>query len=238
MRIVGTVTNLSRPYQEILIVSSARLQLSGQTRQDGHLATDQTRRPPVASSHAKTHGQLKELHIPSWATARPCLRPLTSLCILGSELVVHHFCQLEVDALPLGMPAINNVARQTRLSWLCLPCELWLTPHRSASLASDAYVTRAIPAREATKPQELHAPQNRIRRYRLATFSAGRDFVTKSPRKVHTTSAHTIDPLSSVTSPLGKTKKDKEQKKSFRNIALTSIPNEPGSKFNPPLTGV
>lgn len=118
--------------------------ISQQTRPDA---------PPVASSHAKTHGQLKELHIPSWATARPCLRPLTSLCILGSELVVHHFCQLEVDALPLGMPAINNVARQTRLSWLCLPCELWLTPHRSASLASDAYVTHAIPAREATKPQ-------------------------------------------------------------------------------------
>lgn len=100
VHIVGTVTNLSRPYQEILIVSSARMQLSGQTRRDGHLATDQTRRPPVASSHAKTHGQLKELHIPSWATARPCLRPLTSLCILGSELVVHHFCQLDGGRCP------------------------------------------------------------------------------------------------------------------------------------------
>lgn len=184
------------------------MQLSGQTRRDGHLATDQTRRPPVASSHAKTHGQLKELHIPSWAIARPCLRPLTSLCILGSELVVHHFCQLEVDALPLGMPAINNVARQTRLSWLCLPCELWLTPHRSASLASDAYVTHAIPAREATKPQGSTRHRTRSGGTRSPHFLLD---VTSSPsRHESTTSAHTIDSLSSVTSPLGKTKKDKD----------------------------
>ncbi|KAL6809272.1 hypothetical protein GGI42DRAFT_235371 [Trichoderma sp. SZMC 28013] len=47
-----TVTNLSRPYQEILIVSSPHAAIRpDKTRRDGHLATDQTRRPP--SNHAK-----------------------------------------------------------------------------------------------------------------------------------------------------------------------------------------
>lgn len=58
VRVVGTVTNLSRPYQAILIVSSARLQLSGQTRPDGHLATDQTRpdAPPWPAAMQKPMG--------------------------------------------------------------------------------------------------------------------------------------------------------------------------------------
>ncbi|KAL7937712.1 hypothetical protein V8C35DRAFT_186976 [Trichoderma chlorosporum] len=81
--------------------------------------------PLAANSHAKIHGQLKELHIPSWTTARPCLRPPDVFMRLGLRACCAPF-------LPVGdgCPA-----------------------PRSARLASAAYVTRAIPAREATKPQ-------------------------------------------------------------------------------------
>ncbi|KAL6698688.1 hypothetical protein J3F84DRAFT_231883 [Trichoderma pleuroticola] len=202
VRIVGTVTNLSRPYQEILIVSSVAC--SHPARQDGMGISQQTRRPP--------RGQ------------QPCQNPWAAE---RAASTVMGYCTTLSPA--------PDVFMHLGLRACCAPFLLVggrCPAPRSARLASDAYVTHAIPAREATKPQELHAPQNRIRRYRLATFSAGRDLLTKSPRK-HC-GVHTIDPLSSLTSPLGKTKKDKDQgKKVFGILPLHRYLTSQGQSLTP-----
>ncbi|KAL7789199.1 hypothetical protein V8C43DRAFT_286396 [Trichoderma afarasin] len=123
VRIVGTVTNLSHPYQEILIVSSARMQLSDQTRRDGHLATDQT--PPRGQQPCKN----------PWAAERAAYTVMGYCTTLSPAPDVFMHLGLRACCAPF------------------LPVGGRCPAHRSASLASDAYVTRAIPAREATKPQ-------------------------------------------------------------------------------------